>query len=165
LSKLYGPEVQIGFIGVPSKTTSELAACLRACSWGACSPFSTIIGNWLEDGTYEGHLTLIRKHIAVFQEALLQYFPAEMICNSPESLFGWLRLPQVWARGGLVEYSRGQGVLAISGRQFSLRETTTIKYMRVSGFPYTEDKASLDAALRRLATTYYANEATLISHS
>lgn len=165
LSKLYGPEIQIGFISAPSKISSELAACLRACSWGACSPFSTIIGNWFEDGTYEGHVALIRKHIAVFQDALLRYFSADMICNSPESLFGWLRLPQVWARGGLVEYSRGHGVLAISGRQFSLREVTTVKYIRVSGLPYTEDKASLDAALKRLATTYYANEATLISHS
>jgi DNA-binding transcriptional MocR family regulator len=165
LSKLYGPEVQIGFVAAPSKASSELMACLRACSWGAFSPFSAVIGKWFEDGTYERHIALVKERVAVFQEAVARYFPADAILNAPESLFAWVKLPQVWARGGLVEYSRGQGVLTLSGRQFSLREVTHIKYMRVSGVPYTEDGTSLDAALKRLATTYYANEAALISQS
>ena len=162
LSKIYGPQMQLGFIGCPTKLHADVNANLRACVWGNTSPLATVAAEWIMSSRIDHHLSEIHASTKQFRALVETTFSEKILSSSKDAFFIWLKLPPRWTSGGFVEYARRSGVLLLPAEQFSLSPSPTEQFVRFSGLASGATKAIVANAIKSLGLTYNSNPAELI---
>lgn len=121
LSKCFGAGLRTAFVHAPTpRQAQRLAGTLRATSVMA-SPFTTLLARaWIEDGTADEMLAVLRQENAARQAIAARVLGAHPYEADGEGFHLWLPLDgSAWRPSELALHLRSRGIGAVSGSVFS----------------------------------------------
>lgn len=123
LSKCLAPGLRVGYVATASDAlAAKLSAIARATTWSPPALTSTVAARWIQDGTADSALTVIRREIETRHGFAVRALVGYRLQSHPAAPHLWLSLPRGWSRAAFVERARGNGVAVLASDVFA---TTT----------------------------------------
>jgi DNA-binding transcriptional MocR family regulator len=152
LAKCLMPGLRIAYCVAPnSASAARLAAAVRATSLMAPPLMSSLVTQWIGDGSAEQILHAIRREAAIRQRIARQLLADLEFAAHPEGHHIWLTLSPDWNRAEFVGYVRPRGLAAVVSEAFAVG-TTPPNAVRIS-LGAANDTDHLRQALQLVAAT------------
>jgi DNA-binding transcriptional MocR family regulator len=152
LAKCLMPGLRIAYCVAPdSGSAARLGAAVRATSLMAPPLMSSLVTQWIGDGSAEQILRAIRKEAGIRQRIARQVLTGIEFAAHPEGHHIWLTLPSNWHRAEFVGYTRPRGLAVVASEAFAI-ETTPPNAVRIS-LGAASDTDQLRGVLQLVAAT------------
>jgi DNA-binding transcriptional MocR family regulator len=158
-SKALCPGLRLGWLVAPREVTSRLILAKRSSDLSTNSVAQIILGKYLEEGLYGGHLNNVRDCYRVRRDTMdnaltrhmkgLNNRTLSLTWSKPKGgLFIWAKLPEGLSSKELLTYAEREGVSFSPGEVFFLSGERA-EYFRLC-FIQT-DEATIEQGVKRLA--------------
>jgi DNA-binding transcriptional MocR family regulator len=151
-SKTLAPGLRIGYVLAPPGQAQELAAGIRATTWGAAPLMAEVASGWIEDGTAELLLEARRREAQARQELARRLLPGAAYTAHPYGYHLWLSLPRPWVAQAFAAEARRRGVLVTPAETFLVGEGPAPRAVRL-GLGAARSRRALETGLRLVAET------------
>jgi DNA-binding transcriptional MocR family regulator len=121
LAKCVASGLRIAYIVAPdSRHASRLAATLHATTVMAAPLMAALATRLIADGTAEAALAAIRRETAARQRLVAELLQPAWVQTQPEAFHFWLKLPEPWSRGALMQHLRSCGIGVVISDAFTV---------------------------------------------
>ena len=152
LAKCLLPGLRIAYCVAPDAgSAARLAAAIRATSLMAPPLMSSLVSQWIGDGSAEDMVRAIRQEATMRQRLARELLSGLEFAAHAEGHHLWLTLPPDWNRAEFVGYVRPRGVAAVASDAFAINSGAP-NAVRISLGAAT-DTHRLGEALRLVAST------------
>jgi DNA-binding transcriptional MocR family regulator len=122
LAKCLMPGLRIAYCVAPdSGSAARLAAAIRATSQMAPPLMSSLVTQWIGDGSAEEILRAIRREAVMRQRIARDVLSNLEFAAHPEGHHIWLTLSPDWNRAEFVGYVRPRGLAAVASEAFAVK--------------------------------------------
>jgi DNA-binding transcriptional MocR family regulator len=119
LSKCLSPGFRLAYVVAPNVSQAQrLAAAVRATSLAPSSLLTSLVTNWILDGSAAALRKGVHRENVERQKIAAEILPAGSVQAHPEGLHLWLTLPHHWNRLEFVTYVRQLGLSLVPSDAF-----------------------------------------------
>jgi DNA-binding transcriptional MocR family regulator len=118
VSKCLAPGLRAGFLAIPPGDPAPYTAAVRTTVWMAPPLAIEIAARWINDGTGRKLSDALRREAAFRQRMVQDRLAGYDYATAPNSLHGWLTLPEPWRASQFTAEARARGVLLTPAEAF-----------------------------------------------
>lgn len=121
LSKCLSPGLRIAYMVAPTPIHAQrLAGAVRATSLSASPLFTSLLTNWITDGSAVSLCQGVRRENVMRQKIAAEILPIDRIHAHPEGPHVWVTMPEHWNRLEFVSQIRQLGVAIVPSDSFTV---------------------------------------------
>jgi len=126
------PGLRSGYLVAPDHLMPTITGRLIAFSWMATPLISELASRWIEDGTADELVSWQRQALCERHAIVTEEMSGLDWSGHPASLHFWLRLPDHWNAGSLVEHARALGVAVAPPQPFMTAQCESQNAVRIA---------------------------------
>lgn len=119
LSKCLGAGLRIAYVVVPDARSGwSFTSAVRTASVMVSPITASLATRWINDGTADAVLSVVRAESRERQKLVSSILPAELVTTDPAAFHFWLTLPSRWSRSAFVGHMASCGLGVVPSDMF-----------------------------------------------
>lgn len=124
VSKAMAPGLRVGYLGVMTEDASLMSEAVRSTTWMAMPVAAEIAARWIDGGEGARLSARRRDEYARRQAMAREIFAGLPYQTHPNSMHGWLDLPEEWPADSFALQARIRGVAVCPANSFALSRSS-----------------------------------------